>query len=75
MTQKLFSVVTFLFFAVLASAQEHFYYYKGEKIALTLNTQRVNVRVAADFDSLTIANLGFKLSNFHEDKLIENTFF
>lgn len=75
MTQKLFSVVTFLFFAVLASAQEHFYYYKGEKIALTLNTQRVNIRVAADFDSLTIDNLGFKLSNFHEDKLIDNTFF
>lgn len=75
MAQKLFSLVAFLLFAVLASAQEHFYYYKGEKIALTLNTQRVNVRAAADFDSLTIANLGFKLSNFHEDKLIENTFF
>lgn len=75
MAQKLFSLVAFLLFTIFVSAQEHFYYYKGEKIALTLNTQCVNVRVAADFDSLTIANLGFKLSNFHEDKLIENTFF
>src|SRR5690606_37593817 len=75
MKQKLFSLVAFLLFAIFASAQEHFYYYKAEKIALTLNTERVNFRVTADFDSLSIDNLGFKLSNFHPDRLIENTFF
>jgi len=75
MIKKLLFLVVFLFFWIIAGAQEHFYYYKGEKILLTLNTQRVNLRLTADFDSLTISNLGFKLSNFHQDKSVENTFF
>src|SRR5690554_4997456 len=75
MIKKLLFLVVFLFFWIIAGAQEHFYYYKGEKIPLTLNTQRVNLRLTADFDSLTISNLGFKLSNFHQDKSVENTFF
>jgi len=40
-----------------------------------LNTQRVNFRVTGEFDSINITNLGFKLSNFHQDKSVENTYF
>ena len=40
-----------------------------------MNTQRVNFRVTGEFDSINITNLGFKLSNFHQDKSVENTYF
>lgn len=75
MIKRLIFLVTFLLLGIIVGAQEHFYYYKGEKIALTLNTQRVNFRVTGEFDSINIANLGFKLSNFHQDRSVENTYF
>src|SRR5690606_31294734 len=75
MKKKILFLIPFLLLGIIAGAQEHFYYYKGEKVPLTLNTQRVNFRVTGEFDSINIINLGYKLSNFHEDNLVKNTFF
>lgn len=75
MKKKILFLIPFLLLGIIAGAQEHFYYYKGAKVPLTLNTQRVNFRVTGEFDSINITNLGYKLSNFHEDNLVKNTFF
>src|SRR5690606_10557439 len=75
MIKKLLFLVVFLFFWIIAGAQSHFYYYKSERVPLTLNTERVNFRVSPNFDSKSLERLGFKLSNFHEDESVENTYF
>ncbi len=41
--QKLFFAVVFLFLGITTEAQEHFYYYKGEKVYLELDLKRVSM--------------------------------
>lgn len=43
MKRKLFFLVVFLFLGIMTKAQQHFYYYKGEKIYLELDLKRVSM--------------------------------
>lgn len=44
--QKLFFLVVFLFLGITTEAQEHFYYYKGEKVYLELDLKRVSMNTS-----------------------------
>lgn len=48
MKKKLLFLATFLLLGIITKAQEHFYYYRGEKIYLELDFDRVSVNTQQD---------------------------
>lgn len=46
MIKKLLFLVVFLFFWIIAGAQEYFYYHQGEKVLLELDYSRVSVNTS-----------------------------
>lgn len=66
--RKIIILYVFLFLSFFIQAQETFYYYKGEKIPLTLNKERVSFRASATFNKteLTRNNL-LEIATFEDD--------
>ncbi|TDS58865.1 subtilase family protein [Myroides indicus] len=65
--RKITILIVFLFLGLVTKAQEHFYYYKGEKIPLTLNKERVNFRASSDFDRTELERNNLKINYLSED--------
>jgi subtilisin family serine protease len=79
MKNKLFlSIFFFLFCFLLINAQSnHFYYYKGQKIFLTLDKKQVSIITNSQFEKNSISNLNildFQLENINSQKIADIEF-
>ena len=57
-----FLISLFILFGVfsLNAQSNHFYYYKGQKIYLTLDRNKLNIITNSQFEKNTISNLNIK---------------
>ena len=67
---KIKHYISFLFLLpfLFANAQSNYYYYKGNKVSLSLNKNQLTISTFESFKTSSIGNQNFKKANFIHEK-------